>query len=143
MAVSSSRSARFSCSMTFGLPFMPSILQEAGETCNEETQKAREPAASIAHPDSRRDSGPLPRDCTIRRALRSLYDCASLRPAGAHCLRRVELVEVLFEAVGQVGGVPVVGDFVGPGVARIENLRRHIRATDRDLQAEGDRKSTR
>ena len=54
-----------------------------------------------------------------------------LRPCRFHFGRRVEVFEILCEAVAQVFRGFVVGGFVGPGVAWIEHLRRH--AVDRSF----------
>src|ERR1039458_5790119 len=59
------------------------------------------------------------------------------RPGGADGVGRVELAEVRFEAAGQIGGLGVVGCFVGPGVARVQDLRRYTGATHGDVQSEG------
>src|SRR5690349_1173361 len=56
--------------------------------------------------------------------------------------RQSELLEVLLEASGEIGGGAVEVVFVGPGVARDEQVGWHIRATGGDAQAKdriGDR----
>ena len=56
---------------------------------------------------------------------------------GADGLRRFKFLEVFLELTCQLGGGAVVGSFVGPGVAGVQNLAGDARATDWNVQAEG------
>src|ERR1035438_1146089 len=60
-----------------------------------------------------------------------------LRPSRLDRLRSVELLEVRLEARRQLRRRLVVSRLVGPRVARIQYLRRNIRATHRNAQPEG------